>query len=35
MQMAARDRATDVAAAVHTVSNWCGLGLLFVILTLT
>lgn len=31
----ARERATDVAAAVHSVSNWCAIGLLLAVLALT
>lgn len=31
----ARERATDVAAAMHTVSNWCAIGLLLAVLALT
>ncbi|MFQ1003711.1 hypothetical protein [Modestobacter sp. SSW1-42] len=31
----ARERATDVAAAMHTVSNWCAIGLLLALLAFT
>jgi hypothetical protein len=31
----ARERATDTAAALHTVSNWCAVGLVLALLTLT
>ncbi len=33
-QRQARELATDVAAAAHTVSNWCAIGLLLVVLAL-